>query len=208
MRNNPCRPPSTGPVEDSALEAFESTTRQYALEAKQHAGSERGERAFELLARVLMHSAVRIARAILRDILGTRYDPDDVLDVVNLSLFQLYRSINSYKPGTSVIPWFRTIVRTTVIDFVREQYHIRAKHGPEIQRMGYSSQQVPTPEVSPEQVDLERVIASLSDDEQKVLDLVFRREHSQGETAEIMGKSVSWVRARVRKIRAAFSDLH
>ena len=89
------------------------------LEAVQHAGTERGRRAFERLVMVLRRSAYRIARVELEDRLSrNRVEFEAIDSVVTMAMHKLYERMDEYEQGTQVIPWFATLVHECARNFL------------------------------------------------------------------------------------------
>lgn len=178
------------------------------VQAQQHFGTARGTRAYERIVAILTRPGMRIARCKLEDLLSRgEVNSDDVNDIVYSAHFQVYQTLDRYKPGTPVIPWFATIVRNKAIDFVRQQYHTRAKQPPDFLHYDELSFVITAREDDVDtRLDIQEVLNGLAPENQQVLSLL-ESGHSTAEIAVLMGQPESWVRARRRALRAEFGAL-
>jgi RNA polymerase sigma factor (sigma-70 family) len=178
------------------------------VQARQHFGTERGTRAYERIVAILTRPGMRVARGKLEDLLSRgEVNSDDVNEIVYSAHFQLYQMLDRYTPGTPVIPWFATIVRNKAIDFVRQQYHTRAKQPPDLLRYDELSFVITAREDDVDmRLDIQEVLHGLAPENHQVLSLL-ESGHSTAEIAVMLGQSESWVRARRKVLRAEFSAL-
>jgi hypothetical protein len=101
---------------------LDHTLSGIAVEAGKHPHTEKSRRSFERLANILMGPAQRIARARLEEFLPRdQVGPDAINAVVSMAMYELYKKLSQghYKPGTSLVPWFGTIVSTCAREFGR-----------------------------------------------------------------------------------------
>ena len=178
------------------------------VQAREHFDTERGMRAYERIVAILTRPGMRLARGKLEDLRSRgEVNSDDVNEIVYSAHFQLYQTLDRYKPGTPVIPWFATIVRNKAIDFVRQQYHTRAKQPPDVLHYDELSFVITAREDDVDtRLDIQEILHGLAPESHQVLSLL-EGGHSTAEIAVLLGRSEPWVRARRKALRAEFGAL-
>jgi RNA polymerase sigma factor (sigma-70 family) len=190
-------------------EVLNQELRVLALAAASGASEEERTAAFKRLAKILDEPMTLIASAKLREVLGkAALDPDDVDDVTNLARFQLFKELPRYRPDTEVIPWIVTIVRSQAVDFARWKEHLRVPTACRIVHDDRAAEKVGAPmEDLYLRHRIERVVARLRPDQYQVYHLVFELGHSVAEAAELIDRSRTWVRDRIKRLRAEFGGI-
>jgi RNA polymerase sigma factor (sigma-70 family) len=190
-------------------EGLNQQLRALALTAGHGTTEEERTTAFERMLRILDKPMQVTAESKLREWLGTgAFDLDDVDDITHSARIQLFRELPRYRPETEVLPWVVTIVRSQAIRFARWRDHLRTRSGI---RMVHDNQAIEVTEAQQENPYLrhfiEGVVTRLTPDQRKVYHLVFVQGHSVAEAAEMIPRSKTWVRKRIKMLRAAFGDI-
>jgi RNA polymerase sigma factor (sigma-70 family) len=149
------------------------------------------------------------ADAKLREVFGRwGVDPDDVDDVTILACIQLFKELPQHRPDTEILPWVATIVRSQAVIFARWKQHLRAESAKRLVRDDRAAGMVRAPRQDPHlRACIDRVVARLRRDQRDVYELVFVEDRSVAEAARMLGRSPTWVRERIRKLRAEFSGI-
>lgn len=127
---------------------------------------------------------------------GRRYVNSDQLDdLVQESLLTIHRVLHSYQPGLPVEPWISGILRHKFYENRRQQLRQQAETYPEDDSWH--------PTVVADHADqaeaLQRLLSPLTDLQAEVLYATKVEEMSVAETANMMQRSVAWVKVNVHR---------
>jgi RNA polymerase sigma-70 factor (ECF subfamily) len=134
---------------------------------------------------------------------SNRTDADDLLQDAWL---RIHRARHTYRPGKPLLPWVYAIARRVRVDHYRKSVRTTVRE----QRLESVSGAVPVAE-TPQAIDLEELLAPLSESQREVLELLKVAGMSLEEVARATSCSVGSVKQKVHrayeKLRQTMSHL-
>lgn len=130
-------------------------------------------------------------------------DASDGDDLVQETLMRALRSIDSFRPGTSLKSWLFTIMRNTYYT----QYRKRVREGPGAQdcvstRITVAAGQ----EWSVAEAEMKAALSRLGRDQQQILVMVAGLGFSYEEAATVMECAIGTVKSRLSRAREALAQ--
>jgi RNA polymerase sigma-70 factor (ECF subfamily) len=120
-----------------------------------------------------------------------RTDADDLLQDAWL---RIHRARHTYRPGNPLLPWIYAIARRVRVDHYRRSVRTTVRE----QRLESVSEAVPLAE-NPQAVDLEELLAPLSESQREVLEMLKVAGMSLEEVARATSCSVGSVKQKVHR---------
>lgn len=124
---------------------------------------------------------------------------DDAMDILHESFIKIFRSVNKYQPGTSLVAWMRRIVVNTAIDYYRKQTRRRTE---DIEQAYGLSNPDPGPLSQLSVQDILACIQKLSPAYRAVFNLYVIEGYSHKEIGKILEITESTSRSNLVKARS------
>lgn len=180
-------------------------TRLKQLEARLHPLMVASQAGDAQAYRILLSEIEQRLRGYFRTRVG---DPSRVDDLVQETLMAVHIKRDTYDPGQPATAWVFAIARYKLVDFFRA--HKRQAHLPiddEAEALGAHDAQL---DGAVARLDLDRMMAGLSDGQIEALRLTKIEGLSMEEAAARSGRGVSWVKVNVHRglnaLRSRFQD--
>lgn len=124
---------------------------------------------------------------------------EDAEEAVQEALVRGFRRASSCRDRRNPIPWLMTITRRECARLAR---HRSERREARLEACGQRLDDRDTIEVVDSKVDLRRVVGSLPEEDQLLLNLRYVEQLSQGEVAEAIGLPEGTVKTKLHRIRA------
>lgn len=177
---------------------------KYVLLAREHWGTERGERHCEGIFHILYPWTYWFTYwKILRH--------EDAEEIANTALWRAWRTLQSYDDTKPFMPWFSRIVQNVARDHLRRHANTRTpkERRPVVVSFdAVAHDRAGRSESLDLRLDLEKWIAALPESLRPVFELRYQDERTVKEVASILGMSTRWVYQRLEMIREVLAPLY
>ncbi|MCB1650955.1 MAG: sigma-70 family RNA polymerase sigma factor [Alphaproteobacteria bacterium] len=151
----------------------------------------------------LLHALSGYVRSYLAGSLANADWADDITQEVLLSV---HKSLATYSADRPFRPWLISIIKFRRADFLRKHYNKRDHAKASLDHPDFLTSYVTNPQYSGEYKDVEKILASLPDDQRTVFQRLKLEGYTAQEVANEMGMSESAVKVSAHRTLKKIKD--